>query len=215
MELNGPSILPQSGVVKKIVVFLHGLGADGNDLLSLSEEFAADLPDTAFYSPNAPFACDMAPYGYQWFSLQQRIEEVILEGIKIATPILNGYLDGLLAKHKLQPKDLALVGFSQGTMMSLYVAPRRAEPIACVVGYSGAMIMPELLEKEMISKPPICLIHGDMDNVVPYGAMIHAVDALMQNNIPHEAHGRPNLGHGIDGQGITIARNFLKRHLSA
>lgn len=212
MELNGPSILPQSGVVKKIVVFLHGLGADGNDLLSLSSEL--DLPDTAFYSPNAPFACDMAPYGYQWFSLQQRIEEVILEGIKIAAPILNGYLDGLLAKHKLTAKDLALVGFSQGTMMSLYVAPRRAEPIACVVGYSGAMIMPELLEKETKSKPPICLVHGDMDNVVPYGAMIHAVDALMQNHIPHEAHGRPNLGHGIDGQGIDIARNFLKRHLA-
>jgi phospholipase/carboxylesterase len=215
MELNGPSSLPQSGVVKKIVVFLHGLGADGNDLLSLSDEFVSDLADTAFYSPNAPFACDMAPYGYQWFSLQQRVEEVILEGIKIATPILNGYLDGLLVKHKLLAKDLALVGFSQGTMISLYVAPRRPEPVACVVGYSGAMIMPELLEKEMISKPPICLVHGDMDNVVPYGAMIHAVDALMQNHIPHEAHGRPNLGHGIDEQGITIARNFLKRHLTA
>jgi phospholipase/carboxylesterase len=213
MELNGPSILPQSGNVKNIVVFLHGLGADGNDLLSLSDEFVAVLPDTAFYSPNAPFVCDMAPYGYQWFSLQQRIEEVILEGIKIAAPILNHYLDGLLTKHKLQPKDLALVGFSQGTMMSLYVAPRRAEPIACVVGYSGAMIMPELLEKETISKPPICLVHGDADNVVPYGAMIHAVDALMQNHIPHEAHCRPNLGHGIDGQGITIARNFLKKCL--
>lgn len=211
MSLSGPSILPQ-GEVKKIVVFLHGLGANGDDLISLADEF--DLPDTAYYSPNAPFPCDMAPYGYQWFSLQQRVENVILEGIKIAAPILNNYLDGLLKTHNLKPKDLALVGFSQGTMMSLYIAPRRPEPIAGVVGYSGALVGAALLPQELQSKPSICLIHGDADMVVPYEAMLGAEAALKQTKIPHETHTRPHLGHGIDGEGIDIAREFLKKHLS-
>ena len=212
MKLSGPALVPPS--VKKIVVFLHGLGANGDDLISLADEFAADLPDTAFYSPNAPFPCDMAPYGYQWFSLQQRVESLILAGIKIAAPILNEYLDGLLKEHNLKPKDLALVGFSQGTMMSLYVAPRRPERIAGVVGYAGALIAPELLQKEIASKPPICLVHGDADMVVPYEAMSSAEVALEYNQIPCESHTRPYLGHGIDGQGIDIARKFLKKHLS-
>ena len=213
MKLSGSSILP-TGNVKKLVVFLHGLGANGNDLISLADEFAPHLPDTAFYSPNAPFPCDMAPYGYQWFSLKQRMEEIMLEGIKIAAPILNAYLDGLLKEHKLNAKDLALVGFSQGTMMSLYLAPRRAEPLAGIVGYSGALIAEGLMAKEVVSKPPICLIHGDADSVVPYQAMQWAESALAANHIPHETHTRPNLGHGIDGQGIEIAKKFLKKHLS-
>ena len=211
MKLSGPSFVPPT--VKKIVVFLHGLGANGDDLISLADEFAPDLPDAAFYSPNAPFPCDMAPYGCQWFSLQQRVEEIILAGIKIAAPILNEYLDGLLKEHNLKPKDLVLVGFSQGTMMSLYVAPRRPERIAGVVGYAGALIAPELLQKEIASKPPICLIHGDADMVVPYQAMLIADAALATTQIPHETHTRPHLGHGIDGQGIEIAKKFLKKHL--
>jgi phospholipase/carboxylesterase len=211
MKLSGPSLVPPT--VKKIVVFLHGLGANGDDLISLADEFAPDLPDTAFYSPNAPFPCDMAPYGYQWFSLQQRVEEIMLAGIKTAAPILNTYLDDLLKEHNLKPKDLALVGFSQGTMMSLYVAPRRPERIAGVVGYAGALIAPELLQKEVASKPPICLIHGDADMVVPYEAMSSAEVALEYNQIPCESHTRPYLGHGIDGEGIDIARKFLKRRL--
>lgn len=207
MTLDGATLIPKS--VKKIVVLLHGLGANGDDLISLAEEF--DLADTAFYSPNAPFPCDMAPYGYQWFSLQQRVEEVILKGIKIAAPILNEYLDTLLKKHKLKAKDLALVGFSQGTMMSLYVAPRRPEPIAGVVGYSGALIGGDLLQKEILSKPPICLIHGDADMVVPYMAMRGAESVLEANKFSLETHTRPNLGHGIDGEGIAIAKQFLKQ----
>ena len=211
MKLSGPSLVPPS--VKKIVVFLHGLGANGDDLISLADEFSPDLPDTAFYSPNAPYPCDMAPYGYQWFSLQQRVEEIMLAGIKPAAPILNAYLDDLLKTHKLKAKDLALVGFSQGTMMSLYVAPRRPEPIAGVVGYSGALIAGDLMAKELVSKPPICLIHGDADMVVPYQALLGARAVLEENQVPYEAHTRPHLGHGIDGQGIEIAKKFLKKHL--
>ena len=213
MKLQGPSIPPASGKVRKLVVFLHGLGADGNDLLSLSDEFAQDLPDTAFYSPNAPFPCDMAPYGYQWFSLQERVEDKILAGVKIAAPMLNGYLDELLAAHALKPADLALVGFSQGTMMALYIAARRFAPIAGVLGYSGALISPESLAKEAVSHPPLCLIHGDSDGVVPYGALLQAVDVLQQNTFKIEAHSRPGLGHGIDGEGIAIGAAFLKKCL--
>lgn len=213
--LTGPSLLPKQGKIERIVVFLHGLGADGNDLLSLAGEFAEDLPNTAFYAPNAPFPCDMAPYGYQWFSLREWTEEKVLAGIKIAAPILNKYLDGLLQEHGLPAEKLALVGFSQGTMMSLYVAPRRAEEIAGVVGYSGALIAPELLPQEKQSNPPICLIHGDADMVVPYGALIQAAEGLKAASVPCEAHSRPDLGHGIDPEGIALALRFLKQYLGA
>lgn len=210
--LKGPSVLPESGKVKKLVVFLHGLGADGNDLLSLSDEFG--LADTAYVSPNAPFACDMAPYGYQWFSLQEWTPQKVLEGVRIAAPILNAFLDAELKAHNLKPADMALVGFSQGTMMALFTALRRAEPVAGVLGYSGALIGPEVLAAEIVSRPPVCLIHGDEDGVVPYEAMEAAAQVLNERKVPVEAHTGHGLGHGIDSRGIEAGRNFLKRVLT-
>jgi phospholipase/carboxylesterase len=135
--LNGPELPAQSGTTKRLVIFLHGLGADGNDLLSLAPML--ELPDTHFASPNAPYPCDMAPYGYQWFSLLDRDPVRILPEIRRAEPILSAYIDAQIAKHKITAKDVALIGFSQGSMMSLHTAPRRAEPIAGVVGISGAL----------------------------------------------------------------------------
>ncbi len=207
--LTGPELSPESGVVKRIVMFLHGVGADGNDLIGLAHEM--DLPDTFYFSPDAPFPCDMAPYGHQWFSLLDRNPRTMLEGIKIAAPMVNATIDALCTRFALTSADVALVGFSQGSMMSLYTAPRRAQALAGVVGLSGAMLGAESLAQELQSRTPICLIHGEQDQVVPFGAMAHAQDALKENQVPVESHARPMLGHGIDEKAITILTGFLKK----
>lgn len=207
--LHGPELKAASGVTKRLVIFLHGLGADGNDLLSIGPML--ELPDTHFASPNAPFPCDMAPYGYQWFSLLDRDPTRIVKEINVAAPILSSYIDAQLAKHHLTAKDVALIGFSQGSMMSLHTAPRRAEPIAGVVGISGALFGADMLEREIQSRPPVCLIHGTQDEVVPFVAMAAAETTLRTNKVNVEAHARPGLGHGIDEVGIDIMSTFLKR----
>ncbi len=200
---------PRGGSVKRLVIFLHGLGADGNDLLSLAPML--DIPDAHFCSPNAPFPCDMASYGYQWFSLQDRDPARIVKEIAIAAPILNSYIDKQLQHFKLTPADVALIGFSQGSMMSLHTAPRRTDAIAGVVGISGALFGPELLASQTQSRPAITLIHGTADEVVPFAAMGMAEAALKQNGFDVTAHARPNLGHGIDEEGIDITSAFLRK----
>lgn len=212
--LTGPAIPPLSGErPKKLVVFLHGLGADGQDLISLGQVFGQVLPDVQFVSPNAPEPCDMAPFGFQWFSLQDRGYSAMLAGVERAAPVLNHFLDRQLEILGLNDEDLALVGFSQGTMMSLYTALRRPDCCAGIVGYSGALIAPEALGAEITSRPPVCLIHGDEDPVVPYEAMGAAEEGLKAADVSVETHTRPGLGHGIDPEGITIAGEFLKRVL--
>lgn len=207
--LTGPERAPYSGTVKRLVIFLHGVGADGNDLLSLADMMA--LPDTHYFSPHAPFPYDGAPFGRQWFSLMDRNIHTMLAGIEQAAPILNMAIDTQMARFNLQPKDVALVGFSQGSMMSLYTAPRRAQALGAVVGISGAMLGFEKLGSELQSKPPVCLIHGEMDEVVPFQAMALAETALKHHGVPVESHARPRLGHGIDDQAIAIMETFLKR----
>lgn len=209
--LSGSERASVSGTTKQLVVFLHGLGADGNDLLGLAPFFAEALPDAHFIAPNAPEPCDMTPYGYQWFSLQEWTPESKLRGTKASAPILNTFLDAQLARFSLPDSQLALVGFSQGTMMSLYTAPRRAEAIAGIVGYSGALIGGETLAQEVTAKPPVCLIHGTADTIVPFAAMDVATSGLSSCCISVEAHARPNLPHTIDEEGIEIARAFLRR----
>lgn len=209
--LNGPELAARSGNTQRIVVLLHGLGADGQDLLGLAPFFAEALPDTHFIAPNAPEPCDMAPYGYQWFSLREWTAESKLRGTRASAPLLNQFLDAQLARFSLAPAQLALVGFSQGTMMSLYTALRRPAPIAGIVGYSGALIGGETLATELAAKPPVCLIHGTADPVVPFAAMENAEVALKAHAIPVETHARPGLPHSIDEQGIVIASTFLQR----
>ncbi len=208
-NLSGPELPSTSGVTKRLVIFLHGLGADGNDLLSLAPMLG--LPDTHFMSPHAPFNCDMAPYGYQWFSLRDRNPARITEEIKIAEPMLNAYIDAALTRFRLTPQDVAIIGFSQGSMMSLHTAPRRLEPIAGVVAISGALMGGKALAREVRSRPSVCLIHGTADEVVPFMAMEDAESALEAAAIPVESHARPDLGHGIDEVGITIMAGFLKQ----
>lgn len=209
--LHGPEKPAASGRTKQLVVLLHGLGADGNDLIGLAPFLADALPDAHFIAPNAPEPCDMAPYGYQWFSLQEWTMESKLRGTKQAAPALHAFIDAQLARFGLNESQLALVGFSQGTMMSLYAALRRAAPVAGIVGYSGALIGAEALASEIESRPPVCLIHGTADTVVPFAAMEMAEAALRANGVDVEAHARPGLPHSIDEAGIEIAKAFLQR----
>lgn len=185
----------------KIIVFLHGWGANGADLMSLKPMLKLDHAHV--YAPDAPSLSDVG-YGYQWFSLNNRDPHVMSKLAEAAEAPLNHYLDGLLAKHDLPPEKLYLIGFSQGTMMALNVALHRKEKIGGVVGFSGA-----LLTSYANSKPPICLIHGMEDQVVPFMALGHARQGLQTMGVPVETHAIPDLSHGIDPKGLELARHFL------
>jgi phospholipase/carboxylesterase len=214
-NLDGPRAEPRSGgPARQLVVLLHGLGADGNDLIQLAPYLGEALPDAAFVSPHAPDACDMAPMGRQWFSLQSVEPQKLLEGAEAAAPLLDRFLDDELARHGLDASRLALVGFSQGGMMALHVGLRRAEPVAAICGFSAALVGAERLPEELRSRPPVLLVHGESDEVIPYQAMPAASAALKANAVPVTAETRPGLGHGIDAEGIALAGEFLKRHLT-
>ena len=215
MELAGPRFGPASGgAARRLVVLLHGLGADGDDLIPLAPHFAEALPDAAFVSPNAPYPCDMAPHGYQWFSIQAADPALGLARIRQTARILNAFLDAELARHGLADRDLALVGFSQGTMMSLFVAPRRDSACAGIVGYSGRLDSPDALAAELRSRPPVVLIHGERDELLPAALMDAAAQALRSNGVAVETHLRPGLGHGIDEAGLQLGKRFLRRVLA-
>ncbi len=209
-RLSGPERSPLSGgKADSLVILLHGLGADGNDLIGLAPLLAEQLPNTHFISPNAPYSCDMSPMGYQWFSLRDWSPAAMQGGADKAAPMLRAFADEQLKRFGLPENKLAWVGFSQGTMMSLHVALSRPNPCAAVVGFSGA-----LLAREIISKPPVCLIHGDADMVVPFQAMEIAQQELKKASVEVETHRRPNLGHGIDPDGLDIASAFIRKRFA-
>ena len=215
LSLQGPSAPPRSGGrARQLVVLLHGWGADGDDLIGLAPSWGALLPEAAFVSPHAPFPCEMG-FGRQWFSLADRSPQVILAKARLVAPMIDAFIDERLAEHGLAPADLALVGFSQGTMMALHVAPRREAPIAALVGYSGRLIGADLLEAEAKTRPPVTLIHGANDEIVPAASMETAGAALKSAGFAVETHLRPGLGHGIDPEGITIAGRFLAGRFTA
>lgn len=201
------------GKAKQLVLILHGWGADGYNLIDLADMFARALPDAHFIAPNAPFVCEVNPYGFQWFSLMDRQPQHMLAGARKAVDILNEFIDEQLAELGLDNSNLALVGFSQGTMTALHLALRRTPQVAAVVGFSGALVGADVLAKEITARPPICLIHGNMDDVVPYASMAHATDILKANGLSVESHSRPHLGHSIDLEGMAIAAEFLKDKL--
>ena len=214
-RLSGPSRPPASGgKPRRLVILLHGLGADGNDLIGLAPYWARLLPDAEFLSPNAPFPCDMAPYGYQWFSSQDRSPEAVLGGVRAAAPILDAFIDEALEERRLGSRELALVGFSQGTIMSLFVGLRRAEPVAGIVGFSGRLLAPELLASELRSRPPVLLVHGTEDPLVPYGSLAAAETTLKAAGVPVETVTSVGIGHSIDDQGLRRGGQFLKNVLS-
>ena len=209
--LSGPSRPPASGETpSRLVILLHGLGADGNDLIGLAPYWAPLLPSAEFLSPNAPFPCDMAPYGYQWFSAQDRSPGAVLAGVRAAAPFLQAFIDDALAERGLDEADLALVGFSQGTMMSLFVGLRRAKSIAGIVGFSGRLLAPELLAEELRSHPRTLLIHGTDDPLVPYKSLAIAETALKGAGIQVETLTCDGIGHSIDENGLRRGGSFLK-----
>ena len=216
VALDGPRTGPASGgAAKQLVVLLHGLGADGNDLISLAPIMGQFLPDAAFVSPHAPFACDMAPFGRQWFSLQDRSPEAMHVGAERARHSLAAFIDEELERHDLEPRHLALVGFSQGTMMSLHTALRMTEPVAAIVGYSGLLIAPDRLKEELAVRPPVLLIHGSADEVVPALSMPAAELALSELSVPVKSLLCAGLGHSIDEQGLKAGLSFLMEGFAA
>ena len=215
LTLEGPSRPPRAGgKPKSLVVLLHGLGSDGNDLISLAPYWAPLLPDTEFVAPNAPFPCDMAPVGYQWFSFQERTSAAVLGGVRAAAPFLDAFLDEALEARGLDESRLALVGFSQGTMMSLHVGLRRAKPLAGIVGYSGRLLGEETLAEELRSKPPVLLMHGTADEIVPFDSLALAEESLKALGVPVTTVRRPGLGHSIDEIELAKGGEFLRSVLA-
>lgn len=203
---------PKSGKARSMVIFVHGYGADGADLLGLADPLAPHLPDTVFYSPNAPEKCVNNPFGYQWFPipwLDGSTEAAAKASMAVSVEKLNAFIDAKLAEENVVPEALALVGFSQGTMMSLHIAPRRDVAVAGVVGFSGRLLTPESLEAESKVKPPIMLIHGDADEMVPYADMARAGDALVAARFKVYGHTMKGTGHGIAPDGLQVALSFL------
>ena len=209
-ELSGPSQPPLSGGrPRQLVVLLHGYGSDGNDLIGLAPHWARELPDAEFVSPHAPFPCEMSPMGRQWFSFEDRSPVTLLAGGRAAAAILDAYLDETLAARKLTDRDMALVGFSQGAMMSLFVGLRRARQLAGIIGFSGMLPAPDALKDEIKSRPPVLLIHGDADEMLPSGLSEYAAQVLQQNGVEVALHVAQGLGHGIDQTGLSYAASFL------
>ena len=208
-ELNGPEA-PAGGTVKKLVILLHGYGADGNDLIGLAGVWAPLLPHTQFAAPNAPSPCADNPYGFQWFPIGRLDPEIMISGARAAAPLLNAYIDKQLAKHGLDESSLALVGFSQGTIMALHVGLRREKQLAGILGFSGALAGASVLRHEIKTMPPVLLIHGDADPVVPVQALKMASDALQAAGVMVATHVSPGIGHGIDEAGVELGGQFLQ-----
>jgi len=199
-----------------VVIFLHGYGANGADLLGLADPLAPHLPQTAFYAPDAPENCQGNPFGFQWFPipwLDGSAEDAAREGALQSRADIDAFIDQVLTDEGLPPSALALVGFSQGTMMSLDVAPRRDALLAAVVGFSGRLLDPAALAAETVSKPPVLLIHGDADPKVPVQSLPDAADALVQAGFETYAHVCKGLGHSIDQEGLSLALGFLREKL--
>jgi phospholipase/carboxylesterase len=218
-ELDGPRLEPRTGAAKQLVVFLHGYGADGNDLIDIGRAWAGLLPDAAFVSPHAPRPCGQAPSGREWFPLTFRDPNERWLGVNAAAPALDAFLDAELQRRNLTASALALVGFSQGTMMALHVGLRRAAAPAAIVGYSGMLVVPETVDPdtfagEIRSRPPVLLVHGDGDELIPVQAIFHAAQGLAALDVPAEWHISPGIGHGIDQEGLRHGGEFLAKQLN-
>ena len=215
--LNAGRRAPQSGELKSIVVFLHGYGANGADLLGLADPLVEHLPDTLFVAPDAPEDCAGAPMGFQWFPIpwiDGSSEEEAERGMRAAVADLNAFLDALMVDEDVLPEQVVLFGFSQGTMMALHVAPRREDEMAGIVGFSGRLLSPETLEDEVVVRPPILLVHGDEDDVVPVQSLPEAAQALQSAGFTDVyAHIMKGTGHGIAPDGLSVALAFMRDKL--
>ena len=207
----------RSGQPGAMVIFLHGYGADGADLLGLADPLAPHLPNTVFLAPDAPEPCRNNPFGRQWFPipwLDGSSEAEAQAGLAQSVGDLNAFFDARLAEEGMRPDQLAVVGFSQGTMMALHVLPRRADPVAGIVAFSGRLLVPERLAAEALSNPPVLLVHGDQDPMVPFADMGVAGRALAEAGFETYGHVMKGTGHGIAPDGLSVALSFLKDRLT-
>lgn len=216
--LNAERRAPLSGETRSVVVFLHGYGANGADLLGLADPLAEHLPDTLFVAPDAPESCAGAPFGFQWFPIpwiDGSSEEEAARGMQAAASDLNSFLDAILVDEDLLPEQMVLFGFSQGTMMALHVAPRREDAVAGVVAFSGRLLQPEVLPDEVVSRMPVLLVHGDADEVVPVQSLPDAAQGLQDAGFKDVfAHVMKGTAHGIAPDGLSVSLAFMRDKLS-
>lgn len=205
-----------SGTTKSVVVFLHGYGADGADLLGLADPLSEHMPDTTFIAPDAPEKCLGNPMGYQWFPipwLDGSSEEDSMRGVDMAAADINAFLDQVLEDEGISPSELIVFGFSQGTMMSLRVMPRRDTPIAGLVAFSGRMLEPDNFAENVVSKLPILLVHGDQDDMVPPGHFSESGEVLQAAGFETYGFIMKGTGHGIGMDGLSVALSFMRDKL--
>ena len=208
------SFLPFSqNVPKQAIVMCHGYGGDGHDISALAKSWRRFLPDALFLCPNAPEICAVSPKGYQWFDLTIENEEKILEKSLAAEIKLNIFLNQILDNFSLDPKNLALVGFSQGCMMIIQTALKKKEKISCIVGYSGKIINKKNLADKIVSRPKIFLMHGDKDTIVPASYLLEAKDFLLKYNLKIKIKLFKNYGHVIPVQGSSLGLESLIKNL--
>ena len=214
--LDGPRLAAKSQKPEQLVVFLHGYGANGNDLIAIGRQWRTLMPGAAFVAPNAPEPCAQVPGGRQWFRLTMHDQNERWTGVNKAAPILDTFLDTELDRHGLDDRKLALVGFSQGTMLALHAGLRRPRPPAAILGYSGELVVaepqdPALAPKPAGTFPPIFLIHGSQDDVISAEALFLSAGELARAGIPCQWHLSLGLGHGIDGEGLLHGGLFLAK----
>lgn len=210
LKLRGPKLLPKKCNISNIVLFLHGYGANGNDLISLSSFWKDILPETAFYSPNAPFSTDFGPDSYQWFDLLKRTKDEMRDGLAKSGPYLNNYIEEILNENNLDIHKLLVVGFSQGTIMALDHMSKRSSPCAGVIGYSGMFFEDEDCQKNIQCTFPILLCHGKNDEVIPYESSNIATKTLNNLGFSVKCNILDDLGHGINEKGLLIGKKFIK-----
>lgn len=215
VKLSGPMLPPVSGNAKSAVVLLHGYGSDGRDLIGLGQFWRDTFPDTIFVAPNAPEVCAGNPFGYQWFPLDLERDRDLsrLAGAETAAPVITAFLDDLWAQTGLTPGQTILGGFSQGAMMALYAGLRLPESLLGIISCSGLVIAPEKLQTEIASKPPVLLVHGDMDDVVPVMGSEVAMPILLDLGIDAKLHISQGTGHSIAQDGLEAATAFLRERL--
>ncbi len=204
--LTGPRLPAARGPATRLVVLCHGYGADGNDLIGLAPHWQRLLPTASFVAPNAPEPCAAGP-GYQWFPISRLDPQAMQKGVEAAAASLESFLDAELARAGLPGERLALVGFSQGTMMSLHVGLRRTPRPAAIVGYSGMLAAPPT--PGGTAPPPILLIHGDTDPMIPPEFLFTSAAALGRAGAAVQWHISPDTPHAIDASGLALGGAFL------